>query len=153
MRNFTIFLVIIFLALYFGYPKYQEYSFIKELRETMRNEAIKTPDLRGLPISAELKNEYPRNLMTLKFVGLKYNDIPASDRAKIREEIKLIPCRNLEVFRGSGEAYLKALAKIFEEDKNSMNIVVRDKDNMLIADHDQIISECTNFESFKSGSL
>lgn len=149
VRSFTILLLIIFLLLYFGYPKYEEYKFVEEIRENMRTEQPETPAITGLPITADVTNDYPNTSIVFYLTDLKYSDLTPALRIKLREEVKKIACRNLEIIRNGGQEYKKAMIKIFEEDHNSMKITVRDRNKEYIADHHQTLSECRNFEDLK----
>ena len=149
MRSFTILLLVILLLLYFGYPKYEDYRFVEEVRKNMQTRLPETPTIPGLPITADIINEYPATLITFYLTDLKYSDLTPALRIKLREEVKKIACRNLEIIKNGGQEYKKAMIKILEEDHNSMTITVRGQNKEYITDHHQVLSECRSFEDLK----
>ena len=146
MSNSFILLVIIFLSLYFGYPKYEEYQFTEAVREELKTSQIEIPKFDGFPAEANIENDYPRQLMTIRLTDMRYEDIPPALRSEIRKEMEHTVCRSMKkniVFLS--EAKHEAFTKIFHEDQNSIKIVLRDKSNGYIADHTQRLSECSIF--------
>lgn len=153
MNHTIILLVIVFLALYFGYPKYEEYRFVEEVREQIRTGHTEMPEFTGLPIKATLTEDYPLTLMTFHLTDLAYHDLSPAIKIQLRKQIKAIPCRNLHVFEEASQAYVKALTQVYEEDNKMMKIMLRDKHDEYIMDHSQLISECSQFSELKRKSL
>lgn len=149
MKNSTILLGIIFLALYFGYPKYEDHKFKTQLREHMKKEQVDVSKLKGLPIQGEFENNYPQIEMRFKLTEAKSSDLPAAIKKKLRQEVKALACRNLNELEEHNRHYIKAKTEILEEDKVSIKIVLRDQAGDHISEHTQVLSQCANFDRFK----
>ena len=149
MRNLIVVLAISFLALYFGYPKYQDYRFTEQVRENMRTETVNIKALEGLPIKAEVDNNYPQIEMRFKFKDVAYDDLNAAIKKTMRQEVKSLACRNLKNIEGQNHQLIKAKTKILEEDKVSIRIIVRGQAGKHITEHTQVLSKCANFAALK----
>ena len=149
MKNYTIPLAIGFLALYFGYPEYQDYKYTKQMREHMQSEHVDIAGMKGLPIKGQFVNNYPSLEMRFKLTEVELADLPLPIKKKMRQEVKVIACRNLRTLEGKSRLYIKTKTKILEEDRVSIRIIVRGKAGKHITEHTQVISKCANFEDYK----
>ncbi len=155
MRDFTFFLIIIFLALRFGYPAYQDWKLENKIREEMQS--AKLPEfpnnVNGLPIKGNAEQQYPNTKITLTLTEVGRGELTTTQLINLSEQVKDIPCRNLEMFRMSPSYTKVARANVMRDDKISMTIAVRNKNNEVIEQHTQLLSECSNFDSVFTSKL
>ncbi len=155
MRNLTFILIIIFLGLRFGYPAYQDWKLENKIREEMQSaEFPEFPNnVNGLPIKGDAEQQYPDTKITLTLTEVGRGELTTTQLINLSEQIKEIPCRNLEMFRLSPSYTKVARANVMRDDKISMTIAIRNKNNEVIDRHIQLLSECSNFDSVFTSKL
>lgn len=140
-------------GLFFGTEKYWQHEFEETARNGLKNlsyTADMQDTLKGLPIKADILNQYPNLFFYVDFT----QEIPAQAEAliktKLMENSQKMACQifsKLPELENKDKA--KAIVNVIEEDNVAMTYIIKARFGKVLMEHKQVLVECSEFQLLK----
>ncbi|SDY75200.1 hypothetical protein [Acinetobacter kyonggiensis] len=150
MKNIIIAIGILMIFWQVIYPKYQSYKYEKVAREYLKTtwaddtkKEISSKQPQGLHV--ELLNQYPNIRIYQNFLV----DIVAIPELLNKDTFQQAWCGQLNGLTAMEVKPRLAMLKVFEQDKVTFYLIVKDKFGKEIFSFQQRISECPNFDKLR----
>lgn len=157
----TVFLLLIFAALYYGYPKYQDKKVIEQIRTELKKPISQSEFMGAAPpeianqLNASLVNNYPTLNFTIRLKQINKSDLNKTIINDMKDGGFIGACGGF--YKNAGKqpnAYAREmLAKVVKEDNVTMSYLVKDKIGKEILTFSRPISDCPNFSTLEAGGI
>lgn len=160
--NRVVILLVIFGALYYGYPKYQDKKVTEQIRTGLKTH-INNNSLTGeIPpemaqhLNASMSNNYPNLNFKLRFKQFNKTDFNEQIIKDMESAAFIGTCGGFYKDFAQTEVNdysREMLAKVVKEDKISIHYEVKDKMDKKVFEFSRPLSECPNFDTLEAGGI
>lgn len=157
-----IILLVIFGALYYGYPKYQDKKLAEQIRTELKKpvssdalmQSSKMPPELKQHLIASIENRYPTLHFQVMFKMVNKSDFNKNDIDAMKKLAFTGACQGFygNVSQGS-EHQRKIAAKIIKEDQIKLSYTLKDKMGQVVFEHTDLMSNCYGFSQFELGKI
>ena len=151
MPIILVFIAVIGLGVFWGYPQYQIMQLEDEARTNLKSGGFSSfveqakPVMQAMKMDFSVLDQYPNIRFYMR------NTVYEGDQLddQVKENLKVMSCESIDSFKLMEAKARTAMLNVLEEDQITFHIYLKNKLGKELLHHEQKLSQCVNFSTLR----